>query len=83
MSCVYRDALAPYFVYPDSKTVSVPEPVKPVEPVYVSISFPDGIWQALKDEFFPSWLRKRYPVRMKTYTYEVKHSTYFIFRKQL
>ena len=33
-----------------------------------SIEYPDGVWQHLKERWFPRWLLARYPVRTRTKT---------------
>jgi hypothetical protein len=40
---------------------------------YQTIQYPEGWWEAFKEEHFPSWLKARYPV--KYHTERIKVST--------
>jgi hypothetical protein len=37
------------------------------------ILYPDGWWQAFKEEHFPEWAKKRFPVRWRKHEYEAGH----------
>jgi len=44
-------------------------------------SYPATTWQHFKQQFFPSWLEKKFPVKQKTETQSVKFIQYAVFPK--
>jgi len=38
----------------------------------IEVPFPDGVWQHIKQEYFPNWLLNKYPVHYKYITVKAK-----------
>jgi hypothetical protein len=46
-----------------------------------NFEYPLTWWQSLKEQYFPSWLKRRFPVRYKKITKTVKFTAYNIYPK--
>ena len=47
----------------------------------VSVEYPETWWHAFKEQYFPAWLKKRYPIKYKTKSETVTFTAYNLYPK--
>lgn len=45
----------------------------------VSVEYPETLWEMFKEEFFPVWLKRKYPVKYKTKKETVRFTAYNLY----